>query len=434
MKKKKLSLDPYKGTRDFYPADFAVQNYIMTVMRTVVESFGYTEYGASILEETALYTAKSSEEIVNEQTYSFTDRGGREVTMRPEMTPTVARMVARKCKELSFPLRWYSIPNLFRYERPQRGRLREHWQLNVDVFGEASASADIEILYVAYAIMRTFGAKDDFFEIKVNSRALLNFVLREIYTLGDDQISQLSRLIDRKDKMKNADFMKDLKSLMGAQHESVLRLLDIRDVSSLVDELPRLKDTDAIAELERVMSELKVLGVTNAVFDFSLVRGFDYYTGVIFEVFDTGPENNRSLFGGGRYDKLIGMFDVDDVPAFGFGMGDVPIRDFIDTYDLMPDIEFSPDVYVCNVDINSPAQLQKVAQELRSRGLAVAVDLGKKKIGNQIKYASKNEIPFVICVGDNEIKSKEYSVKDIRSGESVTLSLAKAAKYILNNT
>lgn len=434
MKKKKLSLEPYKGTRDFYPADFAVQNYIMTVMRTVVESFGFTEYGASILEETSLYTAKSSEEIVNEQTYSFTDRGGRNVTMRPEMTPTVARMVAKKRKELSFPLRWYSIPNLFRYERPQRGRLREHWQLNVDIFGEESASADIEILYIAYAIMKTFGAQDDNFEIKVNSRALLNYVLREIFTLGDEEIKELSRLIDRKDKIKKEDFVKQLKSLMGAQHESVIRLLDIRDVAELIEELPRLKGTDAIAELERVTSELKVLGVTNAAFDFSLVRGFDYYTGVIFEVFDTGPKNNRSLFGGGRYDKLVGMFDVEDVPAIGFGMGDVPIRDYIETYDLMPDIEFSPDVYLCNVDIDSPAHMQKIAQELRSRGLAVAVDLGKKKIGNQIKYADKNSIPFVVCIGENEIKTKEFAVKDIRSGESVTLSLAKAAKYILNNT
>ena len=168
--KKKLSLEPYKGTRDFYPEDQFVQNYIFGVWRKVAESYGYLEYGASILEETDLYRAKTGEEIVNEQTYSFTDRGGRDVTIRPEMTPTVARMVAQKRKELSFPLRWYSIPNLFRYERPQRGRLREHWQLNCDMFGVDSIDADVEIISLAYDIMKAFGAKDENFEIRINDR------------------------------------------------------------------------------------------------------------------------------------------------------------------------------------------------------------------------------------------------------------------------
>ena len=169
----KLSMDPYRGTRDFYPEDMLVRNYMFDTMSRTVERYGYVEYGASLLEETALYKAKSGEEIVNEQTYSFTDRGGRDVTIRPEMTPTVARMIARRRKEFTFPLRWYSNPNLFRYERPQRGRVREHWQFNVDIFGIDSVSADIEIISVAYDIMRVFGAENKNFEIKINDRRLL---------------------------------------------------------------------------------------------------------------------------------------------------------------------------------------------------------------------------------------------------------------------
>src|ERR1700729_362662 len=170
-----LGTDPYKGVRDFYPEDMAVQSYIFDTWRKVVERYGFVEYNASILEPAELYKAKSGEEIVNEQTYTFTDRGEREVTLHPEMTPTVARMVAAKARELTFPLRWYSIPNLFRYEKPQRGRLREHWQLNVDMFGVDSADAAVEIINLAYDIIKAFGAGNESFEIRINNRRLINF-------------------------------------------------------------------------------------------------------------------------------------------------------------------------------------------------------------------------------------------------------------------
>src|SRR3989344_2165299 len=184
---KKLSTEPYKGTRDFFPRDQFVQNYIFNVWRRVAQKFGYLEYSASILGETEIYRAKSGEEIVNEQTYSFTDRGGRDVTIRPEMTPTVARMVAQKRKELTFPLRWFSIPNLFRYERPQRGRLREHWQLNADIFGVEGMEADLEIVNLAYDIIKEFGAKDEQFVIKINSRKFLNHLLNDFLRLNSNQ-------------------------------------------------------------------------------------------------------------------------------------------------------------------------------------------------------------------------------------------------------
>ncbi|HYV33618.1 MAG TPA: ATP phosphoribosyltransferase regulatory subunit, partial [Candidatus Limnocylindria bacterium] len=272
---KKLSLEPYKGTRDFYPQDQFVQNYIFGVWKKVVESYGYLEYNASILEETELYRAKSGEEIVGEQTYSFKDRGDREVTIRPEMTPTVARMVAQKRRELTFPLRWYSIPNLFRYERPQRGRLREHWQLNVDMFGVDSVEADVEIISLAYDIMMSFGAKPEQFIIRLNNRRALSKMLEKM-GLNEEKQRAFRTLLDKKNKIK--DFDEQAIALLGKPF----------NISAMQDE-----------EIGNLINLLAKRGITNAQYDPYLVRGFDYYTGTVFELYDTNPENPRALFGGG---------------------------------------------------------------------------------------------------------------------------------------
>src|ERR1035437_10853571 len=202
-KTKKLSTEPYKGVRDFYPADMAVQNFIFDTWKKTAESFGYEEYGASVLAPADMYKAKSGEEIVNEQTYTFTDRGKREVTLRPEMTPTVARMVAAKKRELVFPLRWYSIPNLFRYEQPQRGRVREHWQLNVDLFGLDGIESDVEVISLASQVMKNFGAKDEEFEIRVNYAGLLRFYLEGELKTDKSQTIPLIKLLDKRGKITN---------------------------------------------------------------------------------------------------------------------------------------------------------------------------------------------------------------------------------------
>ena len=207
MKKiaKAISTEPYKGVRDFYPEDMYIQKYIFQKMRETVESFGYIEYGASILEPSELYQAKSGEEIVNDQTYSFKDRGDRDVTLRPEMTPTVARMVTARRRDLAFPLRWYSIPNLFRYEQPQRGRVREHFQLNVDLFGSESINADLEVIKIAYQIMKNFGAKDSDFQIRINDRKIAS-ELYKLYNLNETDSYKLSKVIDKKNKISKESF------------------------------------------------------------------------------------------------------------------------------------------------------------------------------------------------------------------------------------
>ncbi len=302
-KQQKVSTDSYKGVRDFYPEDMAVQNYIFSVWRSVAEEAGYVEYSASILEYADLYKAKGerNEEIVNEQMYTFTDKGDREVALRPEMTPTLARMIAARRKGLKLPLRWFSIPNCFRYERPQRGRRREHWQLNADVMGIAGIEAEVEIISLAYSIMKKFGAKDEDFEIRINSRKLLE----EAYG------KEMFRLLDKKDKMDKEEFEAEWNKLSDKPFKELEPSRDINDlVSALSDK-----------------------GI-KAVFNSSVARGFDYYTGMVFEVFDTNPDNKRSLFGGGRYDNLLEMFGVEPLPTVGFGMGDVTIRDFLETHGL----------------------------------------------------------------------------------------------------
>lgn len=407
----KLSTEPYKGTRDFYPEDIAVRSHIFRVWRQVTERFGYSEYDASLLEDSALYRAKTGDEIVNEQTYSFTDRGGRDVTIRPEMTPTVARMVARKRRELPFPLRWYSIPNLFRYERPQRGRLREHWQLNADIFGIDSLEADAEIVAVSFEIMRALGAKPKDFKIRLNNRRLVNAILSDHLSLGAAAAHAAGKLIDRKEKMEAKEFAKKLEEIVDKKQAK--ELIGILDVASPVKLPAALKKAKGYEELSRLMELLQARGVANAVFDPSLMRGFDYYTGTVFEVFDTDPENSRSIFGGGRYDDLVGIFGVEKVSGVGFGLGDVTTRDFLETHKLLPEYMSAVKVYVCTLGEETYGYADQVAADLRAGGWNTAVDYTGRKLPAQIKTAEKQAVPFIVAIGKEEMRTGELKVKDL---------------------
>jgi histidyl-tRNA synthetase len=405
-----LSTESYKGVRDFYPEDMSVQNHIFSVWKKTVESFGYTEYNASVLEPAELYKAKTSDEIVNEQTYTFIDRGEREVTLRPEMTPTVARMIAGRRRELGFPARWYSIPNVFRYERPQRGRLREHWQLNVDIFGLAQISADIEAITLAYKIMRAFGASDSDFQIKISSRKLMNAVFGQWYELDEQQSKALQRLMDKKSKMPEDLFYMEAEKIIGKPYE----FLNLSHKNAQYEEamaFPEIRE--AKKELDTLLEELKKRGVTNAVYDENIIRGFDYYTGTVFEVFDTDPKNNRSLFGG-RYDNLLSLFGGESLPAFGFGMGDVTIRDFLETHNLLPSYTSSTDIMICIMDEESTPYANQVAEELRADGKNVSVNYTYKSVSDQMKSARKQSIPYAIVIGEQEAKSKTYEIKELR--------------------
>lgn len=424
---KKLETTPYKGVRDFYPKEMHLEKYLFSSMRTVAERFGYVEYGASPLEPAELYKAKSGEEIVNEQTYTFIDRGDREVTLRPEMTPTVARMVAGQRRELGFPLRWYSIPNLFRYENPQRGRLREHYQLNVDVFGIPGLEAESEIISLASGIMKEFGATDSDFAILVNSRKMLNDFFAK-FDISDADRHTISKLIDKKNKLEKTAFKESLQKILSDKVDSFIESLESAD--AMVALLGQ--DNENIQNLITLMEMLKSNGLTNVVFSPTLMRGFDYYTDIVFEIFDTNPENKRSLFGGGRYDNLTSLFNDDETPAVGFGMGDVTLVDFLQSHNLVPAYTSEVHVNVASVSESDGASTLALAHLLRSQGINVATDTSKRSVGDKIKATLKLAIPYFIAVGENEVTSKIYKLKNLTTSEEKEISESEIASTLLS--
>lgn len=411
-----LSTDPYKGVRDFYPETFARQEALFTGIRKTLALWGYEEYNASPLERAELYETKTSEEIVNEQTYTFTDRGDRRVTLRPEMTPTLARMVAGKRRELVLPLRWFSIGNRFRYERPQKGRLREFYQADIDLVGLPEGEADVEIIRIVANILHDFGAKGGDFVIRMNSRTLLDAACRAV-GLKEEGVRQYLRLLDKKSKMTPETFA--AASLALTVKDPVALIEDPENAPEIAAEKNKL--------LERIET-LKSRGVSNVVFDATITRGFDYYTGMVFEVFDTNPENARALFGGGRYDKLIALFGGDMIPVVGFALGDVTLMDFIDTHQLLlPANLGKASLYLGTPSADDIPSAQVFADSLRKEGARVFVNLSNRSLGDQIKEAVKREIPFFIAYGAEEATKNEVRMKVLATGTETTVPVAEIA-------
>lgn len=410
----KISLESYKGVRDFYPEDQFVQRYLFEHMERVCELFGYEEYNASILEPTDLYRSKTSEEIVNEETYSFMDRGDREVTLRPEMTPTVARMISARSRDIPFPARWYSIQNFFRYQKPQHGRLREFWQLNADLIGYAGIEADAEIIAVAHGLVRSFGAEERDFEIRVSDRRLIDSIFDTVGITLEFR-SSVTRLLDRRAKLDN--FEEVLATEIG---DKALAL-------TLIDALNR---TTSSAYLEELRLLLAQMGVGNMVVDTQITRGFDYYTGMVFEVFDTDPSNRRSMMGGGRYDNLLGQFGADAIPAVGFAMGDVVARDFLVAHNLLPTYAPATEVMLAVVDKDSLSHALRLAHDLRREDVCVSVNFSGKRVGDQLRNADKSKIPFVIAVGTDEKTTGRYTLKNLATGSEITLPADRIAEHL----
>ncbi|MFZ1301432.1 MAG: histidine--tRNA ligase [Candidatus Microsaccharimonas sp.] len=410
-----LSSQPYKGTRDYYPEQKRVQNHIFNTWRAVVERFGYEEYGAPMLEPLEIYAAKSGQELVNDQTYTFTDRGDRTVVIRPEMTPTISRMVAARRQELAYPARLYSIANFMRYERPQRGREREFWQLNVDLFGVDEIAADIEIVAIADAILKEFGAKSGDYIISVNNRKFIHFMMAQYLGLDIVAAGQMTKLFDRRAKMTEQDFDEQAAVILGdnatEQIPKIKQIIDAKTIEELPDEL---QTSSALDEIRSVFAGLKKLGVTAAVFDATLMRGFDYYTGTVFEVFDTHPDNNRALFGGGRYDGLVGLFGAEPLSAVGMAPGNTMLENFLAVHELLPVDRSLTDIYVVVVGPVLDGALE-VAAQLREAGINTEVDITERKLDKQIKAALKKKIPYILFVGESEVEEGEYTLKELAS-------------------
>lgn len=427
-----LSTQPYKGARDFYPEDKRLQKYMFGIIRSVVESFGFEEYDAPILEPLDLYRAKTGEEIVDEQTYAFTDRGGREVAIRPEMTPTVSRMVAGRRQELAYPVKWYSIPNLWRYERPQRGRLREHWQLNVDIFGIEGIEAEHELILIGNNILKSFGAKPSAYEFRVNSRQLVETIFTEYFGLGETQSYSLVKLIDRMSKIDPASFDAQLEAIFSPSQRDDDKIKEMKSVinAQSIEELPTsVQSTDAAKKVVKLLNLASTSGIRNIRFDMSIMRGFDYYTDIVFEVFDTNPDNNRAMFGGGRYDGLVGLFGVAPVATVGFGMGDVTLQNFLESNALLPVLQPEVELAVVLVgDVYSRAQ--EPLAILREEGVNVFVDSSERKLDKKLRSLDKKGVRFAMFIGEEELSSQQYVLKDLKTGESQSKSVERVASVV----
>lgn len=428
----KLSTQPYKGARDFYPEDMQIQQYMFAVMRDVVERYGYEAYDAPLLEPTDLYLQKGNQEIIDEQTYTFTDRGDRSVTLRSEMTPSITRMVAGRRQELAYPLRWYSIPQCWRYERTQRGRGREFYQLNVDMFGEGGIAAEHEMLLLIRDLFRAFQADESMYTIRVNSRAFMNWVFADHLKMSDEAQADLFRLIDRKTKLEEEDFIRQLEEVLYTSDEPQQKRSLIEELltSTDLDEIPKaLRGHDSLLALRELMELCRGTNIRNVLFDPTITRGFDYYNDVVFEVFDTDTDNNRSLFGGGRYDTLLESFGVEPIPTIGFGMGDITLRNFLESHKLLPDIQSQTDVYVV-VFGDVYQQALALTDYLRKAGVRAALDPTNRKMDKMIKTADKKRIPYVLVVGRREVEQEKYTLKTMADGNEEQYSREELASAL----
>jgi histidyl-tRNA synthetase len=414
-----LNKAPYKGTRDFFPADMRFRNFVFEKMAAVSETFCYEPYDGPLLEEIELYYAKSGEELINDQIYSFVDRGDRKVAIRPEMTPTVARMVAQIHREVAKPLRWYAIPNLMRYEKPQKGRLREFWQYNADVFG-AGEYGDVEIIQLAVQILRSFGANASQFAIHINDRRLVDFIFTGLIGLDAEANKKLYKLVDRKNKMDPAKFAAEVRTITKDESqanafEAYVALATIADVERFME----TKNSEAAAPLVKLFKTLGELGLSEYVlFDPSIVRGLDYYTGVVFEIFDKHPENNRAIAGGGAYANLLQIFNEQPLGGVGFGMGEVPLKEFLKAHNLIQDFSKAQvDVMVTYSLASSEGDAFILADRLRAQNLKVEMIFGETKAKKAFTQAERKNTTAVVLLGE------ESQVKNLSTRESRPLDL-----------
>ena len=422
-----LSKKPYKGCRDLFPENKRTQNYLFEIMKKTADLHGYEPYDGPMLEEVALYRAKSGQELINEQIYSFKDRGDREVAIRPEMTPTVARMVAQVYREVPKPIRWYSIPNLMRYERPQKGRLREHWQFNVDIFGESSIFMELEVLQVAVDLFEKFGANQEHFEIKINNRKLIDHFFSKSLSLDEDQSLKLYKLLDKVKKVKPEVFKEELAAFNFSEKADALfaDYLKINSHKELEDFLGRIEFPIEAWDYPSFFKIVNEIGLSDYIhYDPTIVRGLDYYTGLVFEIFDKHPENRRALCGGGAYEGLMSIFGEDQLPGVGFGLGDVTLKDFLEVHNLLPSFnQQAPDVFIASESEGLASSVMKTARYLRKENLSTIHESSKLKYKKIFQNANKMGAKNVIILQLNDSEVVQLKVKNMASGEQKVFSL-----------
>jgi len=417
----KKIIAPVKGTRDFYPEQMAMRNWLYSTVRGVSESFGYQEWDAPFLETLDLYAAKSGEELVKKQSYVFTDRGGDEITLRPELTPSLARMIAARQNELVFPVRWWSFGPFWRYERPGRGRSREFFQWNIDMLGADGAEADAEMVAIAAAFLKAVGLTPAQAQIYVNNRELMD---SEFDKLGikPEKKADVSGLVDRREKM-NAEAWETNAVEIG------LTASQLEGLKSILEDRERWRNSE---EMVRLFRTLETLGVQEYVkYDPNIMRGLLYYTGTVFEAFDISGGVRRSILGGGRYDNLLRDVGGEPLPAVGFAMGDVVISLILQELKLLPQLPISPAPVL--VTVFSPELLMEsisLAADMRLNGLKVVCYPEATKLPKQFKYADRMGMRVVLVIGPDEENTGKVTVKNLSSGAQETIARSKVSESV----
>jgi histidyl-tRNA synthetase len=408
-----LPTAPYRGTRDFLPAEMSIREQVFGTLHRCIERFGYQRYDGPLLESAEIYEAKSGDEIARQELYSLTDRAGRRLAIRPEMTPSVARMMAGNAGRLQFPVRWYCNVNCHRYQRPQRGRTREHWQINVDLFGSDSSNCELEIFELIHAMFASVGASRDMYQLRVSDRILLDSLLTDIVGVPAEQVRPVAAILDRWANYSRADlFAAALDLGMSAAQFGQLEQALTDTGEQLLARLP--EETLRRSRLAAILASEDRDLVT---FDPLIVRGFDYYTSTVFEVFDTDQANPRSLFGGGRYDDLTRLFSAQQIPGIGFAVGDVTLMDFLETHGLLPAPGSASEVVVLPVEPALYQAARRVAAELRAAGHRVTLPVEPRKLGTELKRASEAGASVAVILGADEWERGELTIRDLRTRE-----------------
>ena len=411
--------DRLKGFRDFYPDEMTARREVIDTVEAAAARYGFREIGTPTLEATELYTDKSGDEIVD-QLYNFTDQGGREVTLTPELTPTVARMVVAKSQALSKPIKWRSTRPFWRYEQVQQGRFREFYQTNVDIFGSSEPEADAEVLAFAADALTDLGLTDEDFEFRVSHRDILGGLLEAFDAEVDTEAA--IRAVDKSDKIDDEEYYALLTDA-GLQYHQAERFDDLLQTDDL-DDLVDFAETDrveaAVSNLEAVLEAVEDFGAREfCEVSLETARGLDYYTGVVFECFDSTGEVSRSVFGGGRYDDLIESFGGQPTPAVGVAPGHATLQLLCERAGVWPEEAPSTDYYVLSVG-DTRAVAAAVARELRELGHVVESDISDRSFGAQMSYADSLNAETVVVVGERDLENGELTIKDMATGDQTT--------------
>ncbi|MDR2578027.1 MAG: histidine--tRNA ligase [Chitinispirillales bacterium] len=412
-----------KGTRDFYPEDMAFQQYIFDSWHKSCRLHGFEQCEGPMFEHLELYTQKSGDEI-EKQLYSFEDKGGRQIALRPEFTPTLARMVAAQGTNLKRPVRWYSISRLFRYERAQKGRLREFIQINMDILGIEDVTADAELIAASINMMRDFGFDAGDFKARISSRTLLEELFLHC-GVERDQLKALYALLDRKNKITPENFSAELQAIVNKEDtcgkiEELFTRKTLADIENFVGQLKSLD------QLKKLFSLLDAYGLADyAIFDIGIVRGLAYYTGIVFELFDAGG-TMRAIAGGGRYDNLVGLYGGPPTPAVGFAAGDVVLGELIKAKSIAPPPPPRSDVFIISLDNGAHAEVIKTACQLRAAGISCEFSLKENQnIGKQLKSADNAKARYALFIGGDEAKDGKARLKNLADGKEELIDTEK---------